>query len=245
MKDQTFVYFGTARLSLAFRLRISVFVCFLLFCTAPISVSQVIQPKDEAITGADLVTATRAVLAGVRETSYRHRGRIDPVTGVYQLDCSEFVSSLLERVAPLHYQQIPIESGRHQPRAAMYFEFFEKLEAAPETGWRSLNHLADVMPGDIIAWKVSPGGRGDTGHVMIVATSPQKDQDGAFQVRVYDSSEIRHEDDSRPAGTTGVGSGTILFKLNNRGSPIAFQFNRTAHWHYEPIAVARLEPIAR
>jgi hypothetical protein len=110
-----------------------------------------------------LVAAVREGLANVRETSYRHHAHIDPANGTYQLDCSEFVSVMLERVAPNRYHQIPAEPGRLQPRAVMYFQFF--------------------------------------------------------------------------------GSGAILFQVDDRGSPIAFQFNSTLHWHYEPIAIARLVPI--
>jgi hypothetical protein len=206
--------------------------------------SPTVQPDSEYTTGADLVEAVRQMVAGVRETSYQHHSQIDASNGIYRLDCSEFVSLILERIAPKHYLELSIEPGRPQPRAKMYFSFFDKLKLEPRTGWRPIIKLAGVVPGDIVAWqKIGAGGRGDTGHVMIVAESAHRNQDGTFRVRVYDSSEIPHADDSRPAGSSGVGSGSVLFRVNENGAPIAFQFNPRLHWHSEPIAIARLEPM--
>jgi hypothetical protein len=207
--------------------------------------SRIGQPAGERATGADLLEAVRRLVANVRETSYRHQLRVDPSKGVYELDCSEFVSLIVERVAPKSYREIPTEPGHSQPRARMYFRFFEDLKRAPRSGWQPITKLADATPGDIVAWeKLDSGGLGDTGHVMIVAESPELNQDGTFQVRVYDSSEIPHAEDSRAAaGKSGVGAGSILFRVNEEGAPIAFQFNPRSQWHSEPIAIARLEPM--
>jgi hypothetical protein len=202
------------------------------------------QRDREDITGADLFEAVRQLAANVRQTIYQHHPQVDASNGVYRLDCSEFVSLILARIAPKHYQELPIEPGRSQPRARMYFLFFDKLKLESRTGWRPIAKLTDVAPGDIIAWeKIGAAGRGDTGHVMIVAESAHRDQDGIFRVRVYDSSDIPHAEDSRPAGSSGVGSGSVLFRVNENGAPIAFQFNPRLHWHSEPIAIARLEPM--
>lgn len=204
--------------------------------------SQIAQSAGERTTGTDLVEAVRQVLANVRETSYQHHSKVDPSNGIYQLDCSEFVSLILERVAPKHYQEIPTEPGHSQPRARMYFRFFKELERQPRAGWQPVTNLADVAAGDVVAWeKLSTGGQGDTGHVMIVAKSPHRNQDGTFQVRVYDSSAIPHTEDSRPAGRSGVGSGSVVFRVNDNGAPRAFRFNPQSRWHSEPIAIARLE----
>jgi hypothetical protein len=206
--------------------------------------SPTVQPGREYTTRKDLVEAVRELLANVRETSYQHHSQVDASEGIYRLDCSEFVSLILERIAPKHYQELPIEPGHPQPRARMYFRFFDRLKLEPRTGWRPITKLADVTPGDIVAWeKISTGGRGDSGHVMIVAESPRRDQDGTFRVRVYDSSEIPHAEDSRATGSSGVGSGSVLFRVNENGAPIAFQFNPRLHWHSEPIAIGRLEPM--
>lgn len=206
--------------------------------------AQIVQSAEEHTTGTDLLAAVREVLANVRETSYQHHSKVDPSHGIYQLDCSEFVSLILERFAPKHFQEIPTEPGHSQPRARMYFRFFEELERQPRAGWQPIINLADVAAGDIVAWeKLGTGGQGDTGHVMIVAESPHRNQDGTFQIRVYDASEIPHVGDSRPAGSSGVGSGSVLFRVKENGAPMAFQFNARSHWHSEPIAIARLIPM--
>jgi hypothetical protein len=67
---------------------------------SPVTQSHFVQAEGERAPGADLVAAIDQLLANVRETRYQHQSRIDPGNGIYELDCSEFVSLVLERVAP-------------------------------------------------------------------------------------------------------------------------------------------------
>ena len=76
--------------------------------------------------------------------------------------------------------------------------------------------------------------------MVIVAAAAVQVTQNIYRVEVYDSSGIHHDDDSRPEHTSGVGKGTITFRVNERGEPIAFQFNSRAHFHEEPIAIGRL-----
>lgn len=190
----------------------------------------------------ELADAARRLLGDVRETHYQHRTHIDKATGVYDMDCSGFVDYLLKQVAPEKFSQIPVEPGHVRPRAVMYFQFLSRLRQRPVPGWQAVNQLRDARRGDIIAWALQAPTRepGDTGHVVIVATTPVLKTRDSYGVEVYDSSGIRHDDDSRPGHTSGVGSGVITFRVNRSGEPIAFQFNSRAGIHSESIAIGRL-----
>ena len=190
----------------------------------------------------NLGDAAERLLSGMRETHYQHSTHVDRAGGVYDMDCSGFVDYLLKRIAPAQFAQLQIEPGHARPRAAMYFELFKGLHKSPLPGWEVVQKLGDARRGDIIAWQLvsSTQESGDTGHVVIVAAAPVEQTDGLYRVEVYDSSEIRHDNDSRPEGTNGVGKGVITFRVDAFGEPVGFQFNSHAHFHEEPIAIGRL-----
>ena len=190
----------------------------------------------------NLGNAAERLLSGMRETHYQHSTHVDRAGGVYDMDCSGFVDYLLKRIAPAQFAQLRIEPGHARPRAAMYFELFKRLHKSPLPGWEAVQKLGDARRGDIIAWQLvsSTQEPGDTGHVVIVAAAPIEQTDGLFRVEVYDSSGIRHDDDSRAEGTNGVGKGVITFRVDAFGEPVGFQFNSRAHFHGEPIAIGRL-----
>ena len=75
----------------------------------------VIQPE----TSRRQQVADRAALIvrTVKHTHYQHNPVIDPATGTYDLDCSEFVSYVLRGVTPAHYARIPREPTQPCPRA--------------------------------------------------------------------------------------------------------------------------------
>lgn len=190
----------------------------------------------------NLGNAAERLLSGMRETHYQHRTHVDRAGGVYDMDCSGFVDYLLKRIAPAQFAQLRIEPGHARPRAAMYFELFKGLHKNPLPGWEVVQKLGDARRGDIIAWQLVSSSQepGDTGHVIIVATPPVEQTHSLYRVEVYDSSDIRHDDDSRPEGTTGVGKGVITFRVDEFGEPVGFQFNSHAHFHGEAIAIGRL-----
>ena len=64
-------------------------------------------------------------------------------------------------------------------------------------------------------------------------------------VRVYDSSRVAHFEDSRERGgafESGVGVGTLLFRVGRSGEPTAVQFAPSDRFHALPIVIGRLEP---
>jgi hypothetical protein len=190
----------------------------------------------------NLGDAAERLLNGMRETHYQHRIHADKSRGVYDMDCSGFVDYLLKQNAPAQFSPLRIEPGHTRPRAAMYFDLFNRLNKSPLPGWESVPKLGEVRRGDIIAWELAASTEkpGDTGHVVIVAAAPVEQTNHLYRVQVYDSSVIPHDDDSRPEGTNGVGEGVITFRVDTNGKPIGFQFNSHAHYHGEPIAIGRL-----
>jgi hypothetical protein len=84
---------------------------------------------------------------------------------------------------------------------------------------------------------------------VIVAEPATVDEAGIFSMRVYDSDDKPHFDDTRGSGAgrfpTGVGSGVVKFKVDGAGRPIAYLFAPpdTAEFSYRPIAIGRTEPL--
>jgi hypothetical protein len=190
----------------------------------------------------NLADAAQLVLANVRETHYQHKTFVKEAAGVYDMDCSGFVDYLLKRIARQQFEQLPIEPGHARPRAVEYFEFLNRLSRQPLPGWEAVDQLSQARRGDIIAWERQASSQqpGDTGHVVIIAATPTKKTKNLYEVEIYDSSGILHDDDSRPEHSGGLGKGNITFRVNESGEPTAFRFNALAHFHSEPIAIGRL-----
>jgi hypothetical protein len=99
-----------------------------------------------------------------------------------------------------------------------------------------------VQRGDIMTWLLvdHPEKGRDTGHVLLVAGAPKRGEDGKYEVKTYDSSDIPHNEDSRQDRGTGVGSGMVKFGTDPNGRPTSFQFRVNDQFIPKPIAVARL-----
>jgi hypothetical protein len=190
-----------------------------------------------------VVTEAGAILGQIVQTKYRHLEYIDAGAGIYDCDCNGFVGFVLEQVLPAYYAMIPKEPDRRRPRAFKYYEFFTSLAPEAPTGWRKIESIAEARPGDIIAWS-DPHIEihENTGHVLFVAESPIKEISNIYSVRVYDSTDKPHFDDTRGAGQTGVGSGAIKFSVDALGGPTGFMFTPNAsRFERRPIAIGRVE----
>ena len=191
-----------------------------------------------------------SIVNTLTQTDYQPDDHIVPATGVYDCDCNGFVGFVLSTVAPQLFALIPKETNQPRPRAFEYYDFFASLTPESTGGWQRVDFLTDARRGDIMAWRfptIEPDET--TGHVVIVAETPSLDSSGAyFVMRVYDSANEAHFDDTRepsgqpsPTGNTGVGSGFINFKVDGAGRPIAYLFAPppTAQYSYRPIAIGR------
>jgi len=186
---------------------------------------------------------TIRILGNMQQTRYQHNIYIDETAGTYFVDCSGFVSYILERVAPNHLSLISFDPPETRPLAQDYYNFFSSLPTETTNGWRQILTLAHARSGDLVAWALAPPNE-DTGHVFVVAADPVQISEDTYSVEAYDASDILHYDDSRGPGKrfqTGVGSGTFHIQINGGGSPIAFQFGPGDPVVPNSIAIGRCE----
>ena len=198
---------------------------------------------------AQLAAQAELIVNTLKQTVYQYAENIDPANGVYDCDCNSFVGFVLEGLAPAHYNLIPCEADQPRPRAFEYYDFFVSLTPESLGGWHRIALLGDARRGDIIAWRFPEIVAGqDTGHVLFVAETPAllNDDSADFAVRVYDSADVPHFEESRGDGTvdspSGVGTGFINFQVDVEGRPITFQFGPSADFQTFPIAIGRVEP---
>ena len=190
------------------------------------------------------------IVDNLQHTFYQHTDKIDVDRGIYDCDCNGFVAFVLQRAAPAHFSPIPKESTQPRPRAFEYFVFFDSLSAQPVVGWHRIMFLKDVRRGDIIAWRFAEVvAHHDTGHVLIAAGTPTVNDAGIFTVHLYDSADKPHFDDTRGSSQgqfkSGVGFGSINFKVDKDGRPVSYQFAPplSSSFATHPIAIGRLEPL--
>jgi hypothetical protein len=198
--------------------------------------------QNAGVSSAALAQLASSEIATLQETHYTHHGVIDHAAGIYDTDCSGFIDDLLQQIAPDAYGVVPVEHGYTGPRAYIFDRFFAALASSDDQpGWTAVTSLADAQPGDILAWELEPlTPDSDTGHVVVIAETPRANADGTYSVPVDDASLIKHADDSRVAGVGGVGSGTISFRVDGAGAPVAFQFDTHDQFHSTSIAIGRL-----
>jgi hypothetical protein len=185
------------------------------------------------------------IIQTMRQTSYVHADLATDAatTGIYDTDCSGFVSYILGVVAPEHLRMIP-RAANKRLLADDYYTFFSGLPNRTADGWRQITAAPEGEPGDLIAWSL-PSGSGDTGHVFVVAGQPVPVDGNTTAVMAYDSSDIHHFHDSRDHDSnppqTGVGIGTFHLTIDSTGIPRAFQFGPGDKVHDDKIAIARVE----
>jgi hypothetical protein len=168
----------------------------------------------------EVASTAERIVETLVHTKYQHHTHVDEEAGIYEVDCSGFVSYLLQRITPQNYHEIPKETTQNRPRAYKYYEFFAALEPHSPVGWRRIHRLIDTERGDLIAWsfkEVQP--HRDSGHVLIVAAKPEITGDGNVAVRIYDFADTPHFDDSRHPGTATSRSVLVRFSASPTRHP--------------------------
>ena len=151
------------------------------------------------------------VLGQVREnlevTRYSHQRRVREHRGQYFFDCSGMVQWVLSRAS--RRSMVDLREGQ-RPLA---IHFVWRIQRAPTDrfrgGWRRIERIGDVRPGDVFAWRRPRGFPSrNTGHTgfVIGAPRPVPRIPHAYAVRVADATGSRHQDDTRPwPGEGGFG----------------------------------------
>ncbi|MCB9586037.1 MAG: hypothetical protein H6718_11610 [Polyangiaceae bacterium] len=161
----------------------------------------------------------------LQDSEYTHGFRVDSKQGVYHFDCSGLVHYILGKVSPVA-RSASFQGVRGRPLARDYYRTISRSPVdAPRAGWQKIERVADVEPGDLIAWikpKVLTKST-NTGHVAFVVLPPVTvpDSPGAYLLRVADASSLHHDDDTR-VGRDGFGMGTILLLTDEQGRPVEY-----------------------
>lgn len=205
------------------------------------------QQQSEARRGQQVALEAKRIVSATRRTSYGRGVLADPTAGTYVTDCKGFVGLVLEGAAPVHYAAIPRGRDREYPGAFEFYDYLASRSIEAPLGWRRLECFDDVAEGDVIAWRGERiASDQDTGHVLIVAGPPHPVTADVWAVRVYDSSNVPHFDDSRGSGGSfrgGVGSGAVVVHVSSRARAIGFQFGVDDDLRELPMVVGRLEPL--
>ncbi len=179
-----------------------------------------------------------AVLETIRTTTtddkYQASTKVDAKRGIYHWDCSGMASWILRRAAPVAQRALASE----RPVAR---DFAAAIERAPTTrakaGWQRIANIADVLPGDVFAWRRPRGMPSkNTGHVGFVVGKPVAVPDipGAWAVPIADSTRGIHQHDSRSSGDGegGLGFGTLTFLADSSGAVTAYGWSGTwSEWY--------------
>ena len=168
-------------------------------------------------------------LGNMRSSSYSHRTAIDEGAGTFDYDCSGFVGYALEGSAPSAFEELRAATVK-RPLAKHFEGFFASLPSSNAPHWSRVARVADLQPGDIIAWLRVPGSSSrNTGHVVTVhgAVTPEPGHPGSYLVPIADSTSLRHgRTDSRYASkTTGLGTGTLVMVADESGAPVAYRWS--------------------
>ena len=203
--------------------------------------TQTVNVASQVPVGTAGSSATAANAFGVwqtmKQTRYQHTYSEDVATGSYFVDCVGWTSYLLSNSAPTANASLRAGTGvtnKHfVPTPLKYETFFNSLANKPQPGWSTISSVANLQPGDIMAWQPESNNTGPTvGHAIVVIGSAVQQQDGSYAVPVMDSTGTPHgPNDTRrtdPRNLTdskgqpsGIGIGTIGFSVNGSGFPTA------------------------
>ena len=193
-----------------------------------------------------LAREVHRIVANMKHTKYSHPTRVDEAAGSYELDCSGLACYVLKRVLPDHYRSVTIPKGQSRATAMNFHDYYAKASTAArgKDGWRRIERIVDVRPGDILAWRAAVPKPGSTGHVVIIDGRPLLTRDGQVCVAIIDSTSTGHGNDTRPKGQTGIGRGLMWFAVDAQGRPTGYRWSHpTGKLQNRSIAIGRPVPI--
>jgi hypothetical protein len=204
-------------------------------------------PRESTSLPARALSKAQFVFDHTQQNHYFHsKGKaedqvaIDGSSVSSDTDCSGFVSFVVKSVGRLHYAALVASADGRRPRAGNYAEFFAGLSPSKaKKGWLGISSIAELRPGDLIAWespRYEETHKGNSGHVMIVAAPPEQVVKGQIEgepfryisVPVIDSSSVTHFPPEQlpplahQSHRDGVGKGCIRIILNANDHPIGY-----------------------
>jgi hypothetical protein len=198
-------------------------------------------PRSSVALTSRVLTTARSMVERYGSTTgslYSHKTNIETTSGICQVDCSGFIAVVLKKVSPAHLNQIPMPPRRKRPLAEDFEKAFDTASSVTLPGWKKIENLSDVRPGDIMAWRLPDHAKGaDTGHVFFINHLPKRETPTLWRVQILDSTKSPHFQDSRHAAQTGVGRGTLWIETDPQGHATGY------HWR-SPTSPPRNEPTA-
>ncbi|MDB4961007.1 MAG: hypothetical protein JWP01_1006 [Myxococcales bacterium] len=201
-------------------------------------------PVPPTRAGTRVVDLVERIRTSLRASIYQPSTKVSEKDGLYHWDCSGMAAWILRRAAPLALRAL--NSSRPVAR-----DFVTAIERAPahraRKGWQRIARVADVMPGDVFAWRRPRGMPSkNTGHVGFVLDRPRPvdGMPGAWAVRIVDSTRGSHQDDSRTGDPDGgFGIGTLVFLTDAEGGATSYGWSGTqSEWYIvTPIVFGRVE----
>ena len=191
----------------------------------------------------EIYTEAAKILETMHETHYDHKMSIDEKQGSYSLDCSGFVSYILQKKAPLALSVLPIDKHYTRVRAQNFYDYFKRLQKESTfTYWIPIQSMRELQAGDILAWKYDPSlQKKDTGHVVIASEKPVLEEPNLYRIRVIDSSNGKHANDTRAKESNGIGSGDMWFRVDENDYPIGIYWSsKDKKESQHPIAMGRV-----
>lgn len=185
---------------------------------------------------------TRRILNSIKLTEYRHTIEMNEATCEYYTDCSGLIIYILERVLPSHLQSIRKKENKKRLLAKDFCEFFMNSPTSNrgKDGWKKIEKISDVIPGDIIAYKALNPKPGNTGHVVVVDSESTRTLKNQYCMMIIDSTINPHGNDTRKKGQTGIGKGILWFDVDDDGRPIGYRKgNPNANLTKVPISIGR------
>ncbi len=188
----------------------------------------------------------------MKATRYQHKTQVDRAAGSYHYDCVGFVSYALRQSAPKAWDSVVTVCGIRKgyfPSPPLYQKFFAGLAEKPQPGWKSVEKVADLRPGDIVSWDHKT--QSAVGHAVVIAGTPEHQGEGLWTVEVFDSTAAPHLNDSRPDDSraqpveaggrpSGLGRGVMgLVADPKTGALIGHRWSPKAKTVISPIAAGR------
>jgi len=203
------------------------------------------QPPPAAATkaGARVLALIDDIRARMVDSKYQAATSVRVKDGIYHWDCSGMAAWILRRTAPIAQQAL----GSSRPVAR---DFVAAIERAPvgrsRGGWQRIASIAEVMPGDVFAWRRPRGlPSKNTGHVGFVVDRPLPVPEipGAWAVTIVDSTSSSHQNDTRWNDVDGgFGTGTLVFLTDPDGRATSYGWAGTrSEWYIvTPIVFGRV-----
>jgi hypothetical protein len=196
----------------------------------------------------DLLVRADEALNALTYTYYSSLNVWDAVDGIYKVICAYYVNNLLDDALPEHYDAMLEMVDKTNYRRLSAWDYYDIFRSIPYGstlyGWKRIEKVADLRPGDVVAWK-KPDGDSSWGHVYVIASVPKRNYSwsGAYTVTITDSTSSPHSNDSRCSSCTGVGTGQMLLRAGSTGRIYEQAWSLKGYWKGGSWAMARPMPI--